>query len=752
MYKNTLVKKKGTTKAKEAKVKRQARVAAAKANQPAPRRQQPKYGKQGDKPVHVMDVAPAPLVSEVKTLVVAEGVRTNIELDTPVDQISFEFLPVGLVSLAMNRGLTEPYLYYLGCYNDLKNIAQGGPGTATNRLRFQNDLYMALAPKTIPFRNDGIVAYKFTDISASTPGPVLTLDGGLNYYMYEDAGTFIGLWRRQQPPSGPITPQNIDETYLRAENLLSGKPKHLQLMRNVSLSKRYAKDASAYARSLSYFGQGAGVGSPNSSIELEVPFSSKMLGTLQQFDTSIPRSSRYLTYTSGDSISNWSIGALPEFFTNYYNGAVSPIYKFLDLTEVVHALVTMYISAVQSYFTSTPNITTEEIAIITAGLGCTYTQFFVMVRQQILYMFRDSQAIGQGLTPSRSANGFRPFLCGSNTFPKTPIAIMTVPSVLNENLRCLKMAIRPYITKNYPNKNNHVTHIPVWGTFGGFAPINYTYEINDTVITVFLPEISDPNTPNVFDGTSGGNVVDFNATPVISTALEIWNDDMILLKNQISHPVTLGGDAKNGPFLQFTRYCSFTTDNTETDVTYMRRIPKSMVQYVKEVEEEKPTLKRTTSKEKEIIVKRKKKIYAPPGSSIYSEYTVAYSGMIPITATHKENFSNIILPVVEVAFPMTQIPNVTQVETAYLEPYTLDLVGPGPITGSRALEIDNGSINYLKGIAGDGSELASFVNALSNENEGGFLGDLFAAVEPLLGDIPVVGGVAKIAGKLLQNV
>lgn len=702
--------------------------------------------KQKEAPVVQVEKA---LVPDVKKLEVGEGVLILINIDTPIDQGSFNFLPVGLVSLAMNRGLIQPYLYYLGDYRDNLSIATGGPGTATNRLRYQNDIKAALAPKTIPFRNDGMIGYKFTDISTSDPPPQLTLDGGLNYYMYEDAGIVLGVWRRQRPPTTPATDQTIDDAYMDAMNKLSGKPKHINLIKNVPLSKRYARDASAYMRNLSYYGQGAGVGSPNNSIELEVPASSKMLGTLQQFDAAIPRSSRFLTYASGDSISNWSIGALPDFFTNYYNSAVTPIYKFLDLTELVHILVTLYIKATTAWFSSIENPTTEQLAQVTGGLGVTYTQFFIGVRQQIVYMFRDSQAIAQGLSFARLNSGFRPFICGSNTYGRKPIEIMNIPLVLNENLRCLKMAIRPYITKNFSSRDNHITHIPVWGTFGGFVPPTYTFTLDGTVIPVFALENSDPNTPNVFDGTSGNFVVDFNTSNPPLLAAEIWNDAMELVQNQIANLTPIGGDSKCGPFLQFTRYAAFTQGNdSEVDVTDMRRIPNYMKNYIVERETD-DCLKRTKSKEG--LVKKVKKIYAPPGSTLFNEFTTGYSGMVPITDTHLENFNNFILPVIEVSFPMTTIPNTTQVQTACLEPYNITYEGPSTIIGSRVAEIEASVVNYMTGKAGKKTELAEFISALSNNDEGGFLGDLFAAVEPLVNAVPVVGPIAASVGRLVTS-
>jgi len=689
----------------------------------------------------VKEVAPPTVISEVEALKLAQGVVTNININTPINQTAFQFIPVGIVTLAMNRGYNVPYLFYLGIYDDIYSIATGGPGTAVNRLGYQNDIYIALAPKTIPFRQTGAIGFKFTQFASSPPGSFLTLDGGLFYYMYESAGAMLGVWALQDPPSYAINPETIADGYATALQLLTGKAKHLQLVRGVDMSKRYARDASAYARNSVYYGQGAGsTGGPNVSLELEVPFSSRMLGTLQNFDPLAARSSRVLTYASGDSISNWSIGALPTFFTSYYNGAITPFYKFLDLTELVHALLTAYIQAIELYIASTPNLTTELAALLTGGFGCTYTQFFIMVRQQVAYMFNDSQAIGQGITPSTSVNGFRPFIMGSNAYGRKPQELIQIPTVLNENLRCLKMAIRPYSTKQYANSNNHITHVPVWGTFGGYVPLVYSFNIDGTPINLFIAENLDPNTPSVFDGTSGGDVVDFNDTPLIATICELWNENMRVLTNMFSSLTVMGGDATAGPFLQFTRYCAFNSINL--DITNRRRVPRFWDPYIKEIEEEKEvvgTVSGLTKKVSKTAIKSKKRIYAPPNSSILSQYTIAYSGMIPISPTHKENFCNIILPVVEVSPAGNSLPNMTQIQTATQEPYLLNLIGVSNIQSNRGDEIQNAIINYVVGAAGKKSELSEFVSGMSKENEGGFFGDLFAAIAPT-----AVGGLGTL--------
>jgi len=353
------------------------------------------------------------------------------------------------------------------------------------------------------------------------------------------------------------------------------------------------------------------------------------------------------------------------------------------------------------------------------------------VRQQVLYMFNDSQALGQGLTPSSSTGGFRPFVCGSNTYGRKPEQILLIPTVLNENLRCLKMVVRPYETRNYNSGRNHVTHIPVWGTFGGMAPLQYQLNVNGAVINIFNNENTDPDTPNIFDGTSGGNAVDFNTTSIIASIGNGWNERMRLLTSMYSGLTSMGGDARNGPLLQFTRYCAFTV--VQKDVSDKIRIPATWMPYIKEmpVDDEGtvntgiPSLTKKTSKR----TIQYRKIYAPPNSSILTQYSLMYSGFIPITPTHKENFCNLILPVIEIATG-GPLPGITQVQTATQESYKLELRGPGNVISNRGTEIQAACVNYIKGQAGDKSELAEFVTKMSENNEGGFFGDLFAAIGP----------------------
>jgi len=334
--------------------------------------------------------------------------------------------------------------------------------------------------------------------------------------------------------------------------------------------------------------------------------------------------------------------------------------------------------------------------------------------------------LGQGITPSTSPNGFRPFICGSNTYGKLPLTIALIPQVLNENLRCLKMAKRPYETKQYSNSDNLILHMPVWGTFGGFEPVEYDIEVAGLIYSVFQPEVTDPNVPSVFDGTSGGSVMDFNGSGIIAVIASNWNSIQRLITNQYMSLTSMGGDARNGPFLQYTRYCSF--NQPTIDVTGMRLIPKRWKKYIKEVvDEEIITGGTLVKKNSKTSVKSKKLIYAPSGSTILNEFTIAYSALIPISPTMKENFPNLIIPVVEV---LSGLPSINQVQTSTLESYNLILPGAGQLVNSRSEEIEASLSNYIKGQAGDDSELSKYITSISERNDGGFFGDLFSAIGP----------------------
>jgi len=295
----------------------------------------------------------------------------------------------------------------------------------------------------------------------------------------------------------------------------------------------------------------------------------------------------------------------------------------------------------------------------------------------------------------------------------------------------LKMSMTPYITKKYNTGRNVLTAIPVLGTWKNNASIPYQLTFDEVISYVFLPDGDDPNQPNVFDGTSSGDVVDFNATPLLADIVAVYNEVMKAVSNQVASLTPLGGDGSGGPLLQYTRYVEF--NPVSLDVTNLKRLPRHYNKYVieKDVEVEADN-KRSSTKDKKVF--KKVKILNPPNSTVFTEFTVAYSGLIPISSSFKEFAPQLILPVIEIV--PGQLPGQQQVQVSCMEPFSIVPAANGVVLNNRGQEIIDGVVNMIVGQAGKKTELATFVEGLSRDNEGGFLGDLFSTV----------GGIANQIG------
>jgi len=691
------------------------------------------------------------LITPSKDLKLGQGVITSINIAPIFDSTAFSLIPVGLVSLALVRNCADSYAVYQNIYNDISNIAQSGFGVAPSRLWFASEIYGALSPKTIPFR-DGSISYGATGFTGTPPGPEIPVDGGYNYYMYIPSDNVIGYWATQVPAAA-YSNEAIATAYIKAMNALAGNETHNKIFHTAQLGSSYLKDGSAFASNSPYYGQGGGISaSPYSSTELEVPFKAPALGVLTMFNPAIPRSSRVLNITTGDACCNYAMGALQKIPLSYYNSAITPVFKFIDVTEIVASMLFSLAQALEGLYRSQNPPDDDIFLICTAGLGCTYTQFFIAVLQQLKWMFSDSQCLAQFMCPQTSSGGFQSFLCGSNTYPKGPGETIIISTFLNENLRMLLMAEHPYNTKNFNDPRNKLIYIPVLGTFKGYVPPDFFGTNIDTQFFPFFEdENTDPNTPNIFDGTSGNYVVDFNSTPGLSNIIAYWNSVMTISANQWASTCRMGGSGTGGPLLQYTRYCSFVSANENKHDSIVKPgqiVPKHMRRFihVREVEQKSDVkLVRSLSKEKEKPKVVTEKVMAPPNSTLYTQYSLGYSSIVIMTATLKEYAPDLILPVIEIV--PGALPGIAQYQTSVREVYSL-LFNSSTIYNNRATEIVDSVSNSVTGLAGHKTELATYVETLSKANIGGFLGDLFSTIGSVAGVLgaPGVGAVANTLG------
>jgi len=118
-------------------------------------------------------------------LVIAQGVRDNIQVLITLDNPSLLFMPVGLISLAMARGLTDvSYSVYKIIYDDITSLIKGRNGTAPSRFVFQNKIYGALVPKNIPFRIKCAIQYGVSPFDSSSVANSIGTHNGKTYYMW----------------------------------------------------------------------------------------------------------------------------------------------------------------------------------------------------------------------------------------------------------------------------------------------------------------------------------------------------------------------------------------------------------------------------------------------------------------------------------------------------------------------------------------------------------------------------------------
>jgi len=720
----------------------------------APKKKKPRPKSKGKQAI------PHTVITDPRLLVSAQGVLPVISVPVVVNEESLWAWPLGLLSLAMVRGVkVDSYAVYSEMFLDLCAVMTSSPSPVNVRLSYLNDILASFQPKTVPFRLTTKLTYSYNAFSTDLPGPIFTLRG-YNYYMYNIASDSTDFGVQTAPPS--FDAQERLAIYGDAMGLLAGTKKHNALIKKVdfgsttdkSPGSAYINDSSAFARNSPYYGDAAGVGSPYGSLESEVPFKSPLLGVLTQYDPGQPRASRRLRVTSGDSCSNLAIGALDKFPTPFYDGAVPPIYKFLDINEVAFSLGVSVANALTKMYT-VPN--PDSNVFQTTGFPWTYQQFLLALRQQVLAMFCDSQCIGQFMAPDKTgSNLWEPLRCGSNCYPAPPKIPMRIPKFLNENLRMLKMIVRPYETKKFKSDKNHITHIPVWGAFQAYdTDPNITFtNAEGEQQRVFASTNPGPN-PNIWDGKEGGTVYDLNFSDILTQVVLSWNDLMGAITPALSGVDTIGGDGQLSPLLQYTRYVKFESGGNPHEIKpwMIPRISNHVKAYIKEVEEMVEPIVKDSKDAKRMSKKevRRYSVYAPPFSSPYGEYERGVSCILPITPTAKTYLRELILPIIEVEVG-DGVPNFSQVQVANLEPYSYKNEEINPYQ-SRAFCMITSAVNNVVGVAAKETPFAQFVDELSKQNLGGFFGDLFSAVGAVGSSLGFngLGGVASTLGNVANS-
>jgi hypothetical protein len=489
----------------------------------------------------------------------------------------------------------------------------------------------------------------------------------------------------------------------------------------------FEKDISGFAEVIAYFGNGnSATTGPANSVEAEVPFMSIINAVYSPFMDAGLRASRFLKFSSGDSTSATTFGALHGFQTQYYKTAFAPIYKFLDFQEVVAVLVYWMQSLLKIAATTWTTGPSEENIELVRPFNFTARQFAVMVRQSILALFNDTQGACQFLRPSGTTNNFEAFRVGSNAYGKNISQPIYVPSILKENLANLMMGINDVPSKFHNPKNVQI-YMPVWGTFVSSDDLNPIATFWDPILLAWVqaPMFLPPQTttdPNIIDGTTpAGVVVDLNASAIVTELITEWNLRVGALTVFSVTTTPLGGCAGMGALLPYTREVIFTEIDLDSKNS---RYAAKRLRNADRVH--KKPLSRKNSKERQEYAEEYK---LPSGAGIATELTQSVTSVNDITATFKQAMNYLILPILPLDFGVVGPPTQQQYRVATLEAKYMDLNDTVIMESTRNSQLLTFAAKLAPGLAASqNDELNNVVQALSNASKGGFFGDLLGGV------------------------
>jgi len=674
----------------------------------------------------------------------AQGTRSNIMIPAVLNTNAALASACGVLGQAYAKGFTQNnttlpmYWAYLAFVNDLVAVMNQKISNVTGRLEYINEILSAYQPKSVPFKGVGEIAYYWDNATSVSPTNVVTVRGFGTYY-WESQPSGVGPWNHiQLAPPSPTSDDETTSALARVYNLLSTSSMIGQrYIKGTDLGSIFAKDVSGFAQVLNYYGSGNSVATgPAQSSENEVLFKSIILAVMCNFVTNGTRVSRFLKFGSGDSTCAFGLGALPNFKMDWYRTCFAPIYKFIDLQEVVATLVYWYqaLTAQQAKLTPTgPSDLTLSSAV---QKFYTARQFGIAVRQTIMSIFNDTQSCAQFMRPSDTPNGFEALRSGSNCYGKQLSQTLRAPDILVENIAQLMFSSYE-IKDRFHNSKNAQVIIPVWGVYTTALDINPTIDVWDGTAWVpspmFAPAIA--TDPNYVDCTNpGGDVIDVNNSDLVQAIFDDWNDSTANMKTYSIASGYLGASAGNGNLLYYTRLYDFVSVDQVTPLNKFISKQAFAQRVFNNDRQVQKTVTRKDSKGK-IISSDVETILLPPGSGIATARPVSYTSLAQITDTFKSAVNYLILPSLplEPNVPPTQ--NQARVATleAKIMPVDLDVTGQGNV---RQFQIANAAAQFAPGIAASSTDsFSNVINAMNENNRGGFFGDL-------LGNVLTVGAKA----------
>jgi hypothetical protein len=422
---------------------------------------------------------------------------------------------------------------------------------------------------------------------------------------------------------------------------------------------------------------------------------------------------RFLKTAGGDATLTGAFGMTKNCQVRHYDTTYPPIIKFLDLGEVVTYLTYWY-AALTRQAAAAYTVLPVGPASYVGAMPCTARQFAIAVRQCVLAMFGDSQALTQHMTPSSTATeGLEALRVGSNCYPQIPKSNIRVPCVLLENLRNLQMTTYTQKTKHQNDRNVQVM-IPCWSYYKTFAEINpkvNTFSGGVWTYTADMFAATSATDPNVIDCTGSGGVIDVNNSTLVSSIIDAWNYRVNALQNLSVPTAILGGSSAIGGLLGFTRHVEPRT------VALYENDPFRTEQIDHFLSADEKSKFRNTKEPKDI------RLFFPSGTGCFNTFTTTISSYRPLTATATQMLPYMILPIYP--YQASTLPTQVMTRVASNETKRIDVnTQSTSIISTRGGELLSTANLCAPGRNGTGSEMiANVINQMELTGKGGYMTD-----------------------------
>ncbi len=695
------------------------------------------------KPVPKTEV---PVVEEVKkkqiralvpkhpdNLEVAGNLVSDVEIQATLCENAFWTFPFGIIGmLATKIDVVDDRLfgYYWALLNDFNQIIFNQVPLLQQKPLYIASLFNSFKPKTIKTLRGNFTYSWQTGFTYNSNPQTTTNIRSTTWSFQKPSGADTGVVPQACVTMSVANIETAVQNFSELNQLLLNDGKLFQVVDYGNVNT-YNNDVSAYSRASPYFGEGSCTsGSAYNSTENELPSSSMpTLGVFVNFVSPSNRVSRRLLNGSGDAVSAFSYPFIPGWKMGHYRTVHTPIFKFLDFSELYVVCVNWMAQALSQAYSDSNNTVESLWAPIPLGA------FIGGLRQSLLQYFCNSQCIGQCLTYDDGSR-FEPFHVQPNTAPKIN-QTMLLPAPLVEQLRALIPVLYNNQDRIGSSSKNVLPYIPVWGINPSSTVWDNPAVRKSPTVNALLFDNTDgfADTISWIDGKGSGGVYYNLNSSYFQGGIDQWNTWVSWVAQYCGATASISGTTKCN-FLHMSRMINQNTVSLD-GVEYPDWITKVPPGYRRDI------IVRKQSKGREEIKKVLVRVKDGGSDQLNGEITTTITSYQPILAEFASFAPLILLPkyiVTNNGSPTAQNLSAAKLQVANRELFfeRNQANTAANQLSNRFTELVNMGVLLSPGTAKEASsEFDRVAVWMQNMGEGGFIQDILSGAASVAGIIGV---------------